>query len=167
MGLLHASHELLQQLNDCLIQLKKEEYSSSLAIFSGSSIGQHTRHILEFYQCLIQQAEDGIINYDLRKRNLSIESDLTVVLGVISDLQKQLPLLNLNTNIVLQGTLGGELNTVQSSMARELLYVTEHTVHHMAILKMGIIHDFPNVSLSKSFGIAESTIKYQKEQCAQ
>ena len=35
----------------------------------------HTRHIIEFYQCLIEQASEGQINYDSRKRDVRIESD--------------------------------------------------------------------------------------------
>jgi uncharacterized damage-inducible protein DinB len=167
MGLLNASHELLEQLKACLSQFKSQEYSTSLSIFSGSSIGQHTRHILEFYQCLLQQVDEGIINYDLRKRNLSIETDLEIVLEAITDLQQQLPLLTLDNKVILQGTLGGEMNTVASSVSRELLYVIEHSVHHMAILKMGIVNAFPHIKLSTNFGIAESTIKYHKQQCAQ
>ncbi len=166
MGLLNASHELLEQLKSCLSQLKSQEYSTSLTIFSGSSIGQHTRHIIEFYQCLLKQANNGIINYDLRERDLRIETDLKEVLKIISSLQKQLPLLTLNNEIFLQGMLGGEINTVQSSISRELLYVIEHSVHHMAILKIGIFNAFPQVKLSANFGVAESTIKYHK-QCAQ
>ena len=163
MGLLIASNQLLIQLKNCLNQLTNEEYTENLTIFSGSTIGQHTRHILEFYQCLLNV--DEIINYDLRKRNLQIENNKEYMLEIIDFLIQKLSFLNLSKKIILQGTLGGILNTVESNISRELLYVTEHAVHHMAILKIGILHKFSHIQLADNFGIAESTITYQ--QCAQ
>lgn len=163
MGLVIASNQLLIQLKNCLNQLTNDEYTEKLAIFSGSTIGQHTRHILEFYQALLNV--DKIINYDLRQRNLQIENDKEYMLQIIDSLTKELKSLNLSKKIILQGTLGGVLNTVESNLGRELLYVTEHAVHHMAILKMGIVHSFCHIQFEENFGVAESTINYQ--QCAQ
>lgn len=163
MGLVIASNQLLKQLKNCLNQLTNDEYTEKLAIFSGSTIGQHTRHILEFYQALLNV--DEIINYDLRQRNLQIENDKEYMLQIIDSLTKELKSLNLSQKIILQGTLGGVLNTIESNIGRELLYVTEHAVHHMAILKMGIVHSICHIQFEENFGVAESTINYQ--QCAQ
>lgn len=163
MGLLIASNQLLKQLKNCLNQLTSDEYTEKLAIFSGSTIGQHTRHILEFYQALLNVKD--IINYDLRKRNLQIENNKEYMLQIIDFLIQELNSLDLSKKIILQGTLGGVLNTVESNIGRELLYVTEHAVHHMAILKMGIVHCFCHIEFEENFGIAESTINYQ--QCVQ
>lgn len=163
MGLLIASNQLLKQLKNCLTKLTNDEYTEKLTIFSGSSIGQHTRHILEFYQALLNV--NDMINYDLRKRNLQIENDKEYMLQLIDSLTEELKSLNLEQKIILQGTLGGVLNTVESNLGRELLYVTEHAVHHMAILKMGIVHCFCHIEFEEHFGVAESTINYQ--QCAQ
>jgi hypothetical protein len=163
MGLVIASNQLLRQLKNCLNQLTNDEYTEKLAIFSSSTIGQHTRHILEFHQALLNV--DKIINYDLRQRNLQIENDKEYMLQIIDSLTKELKSLNLSKKIILQGTLGGVLNTVESNLGRELLYVTEHAVHHMAILKMGIVHSFCHIQFEENFGVAESTINYQ--QCAQ
>ena len=52
-------------------------YQAPLETLSGSTIGQHTRHIIEFYNCLIEQySHDGIseINYAKRRRDFLIES---------------------------------------------------------------------------------------------
>ncbi|MEM9984986.1 MAG: hypothetical protein AAF804_07800, partial [Bacteroidota bacterium] len=58
-----------------LERLEREPYGRKLDVFSGSSIGQHTRHLVEFFQCLLVQAETGIIDYDARERNHRIETD--------------------------------------------------------------------------------------------
>ena len=63
---------LLEIKNICLI-LPDEIYAKPLNILTGSSIGQHIRHIIEFYHCLLSQANKSVVNYDLRKRNSLIE----------------------------------------------------------------------------------------------
>ncbi|MCP4522047.1 MAG: DinB family protein [Cytophagales bacterium] len=166
MGILTASQKLLSQLQDSLSQLSNEEFKLPLAIFSGSSIGQHTRHTLEFYICLLAQVNVGCVNYDLRQRDLRLENDKSFTLDTIDSLIQQLESLDLSQQITLEATLGGKLNTLSSNVGRELLYATEHTVHHMAIIKMGFAQHFPTVSLCEGFGVAESTITYQQA-CAQ
>ena len=63
----------LLEIKKLTIVLSDEVYSKPLDILSGSSIGQHMRHIVEFYTCLIAQHEQQVINYDLRTRNQLIE----------------------------------------------------------------------------------------------
>ena len=59
---------LLEIKNICLI-LSDEIYAKPLNILTGRSIGQHIRHIIEFYHCLLSQANKSVVNYDLRKRD--------------------------------------------------------------------------------------------------
>ena len=69
--------ELSNQLCSLLTQLSEEQYQAPLDLFNGSSIGQHTRHIIEFYQCLNASFQQEVsVCYEERKRNLAIECDL-------------------------------------------------------------------------------------------
>ena len=61
---------------------------------------------------------------------------------------------------------GDEAVELTTSLKRELIYNIEHAVHHMAIIKIAIKESLPHIALPEDFGIAYSTIKYQKE-CAQ
>ena len=45
----------LNELTDLLKQLSQNEYSNSCAELSGATIGEHTRHIIEMFQCLENQ----------------------------------------------------------------------------------------------------------------
>ncbi|MBC8109710.1 MAG: hypothetical protein H7Y04_01480, partial [Verrucomicrobia bacterium] len=65
----------LQPLVRLLEKLSNEEYQQPLAVFSGSSIGKHLRHIAEFYECLLTGIPNGVIDYDARKRNPDIENN--------------------------------------------------------------------------------------------
>jgi len=86
MDLKQAAENILEDVKLYLQQLDDERYKHRLEVFSGSSVGMHTRHIIEFYQCLIDHGTSRIINYDKRDRNRAIEEDTSHTIGVIHDL---------------------------------------------------------------------------------
>ena len=74
--LIQKNIDQLEELKSCVQFLEESEYSNKTDLLSGSCIGQHVRHIIEFYQVLQGSLESGKINYDLRQRNLKIESQV-------------------------------------------------------------------------------------------
>ena len=58
--------EVLGQMTEPLSTLPHEQYALR---DSDGSIGQHTRHIIEFYECFSEGLDKGLINYDARRRN--------------------------------------------------------------------------------------------------
>ena len=57
--------------------------------------------------------------------------------------------------------------SIKSSIARELLYTLDYSIHHMAIIKIGTQTCFPEFITPETFGLAPSTIRFKKEKCAQ
>ena len=53
--LLSSINNNLKELIDLLHQLSNEEYSKPCPQLSNASIGEHTRHIIELFQCLENQ----------------------------------------------------------------------------------------------------------------
>ena len=74
MNIKEAAKEVLDQLQNVLDHIISEDYTTIIQDLNGS-IGEHTRHILEFYICLIDGLKTGYVNYDNRKRDVRIESD--------------------------------------------------------------------------------------------
>jgi len=54
---------------------------------------------------------------------------------------------------------------VETNYYRELIYNLEHTIHHMALIKVGI-NEVSCIAVPEGFGIATSTIKFRRS-CAQ
>lgn len=157
---------ILSQLREVANQLKGSSYSQTLDVFSGASIGQHVRHILEFYICLLEQKDLGEISYDLRKREIRLEEDSVFALDQIDTLINELQEMRDDHDVFLVATLQGETIKTPSSLSRELLYALEHAVHHMAIIKIGLLVGCPDVKIPVNFGVADSTVQY-RDQCAQ
>lgn len=155
-----VSNRLLNELNLVIQQLNDQQYTASLAVLSGSTIGQHTRHILEFYQCFLNGFVSGEVDYDLRRRNPEIESSISCASEIIDLINRSITGSN-DHKILLRFNHEDAFQFINSSVERELVYNVEHAIHHMAIIKIAIINNFPEVSLPEHFGIAPSTVKYQ------
>lgn len=153
----------LNELIGLLNQLSKTEYANSCAELSNATIGEHTRHIIEMFQCLENQYDLGVVNYDKRERNILIQTDTACAIKHIRIIQDNLE--KENKNIELQQLIDGEEIRIQSNYHRELLYNLEHCIHHQALIKVAIFQ-CENVSVDKNFGVARSTIEY-RNQCAQ
>lgn len=164
MHLRDTSLSILQQLKSLMCQLRPEEYSAPLPLLSENSIGKHIRHILEFFDQLLNEIENDILNYDNRKHDQQLEIDLDIAINKLNTLEKKLLQVNEDKDIWLE-TCYSKKNVapvkVKTSILRELAYNIEHSIHHMAIIKIAVITVFSQVELPEDFGIAYSTIRYQ------
>jgi len=166
LGLFAATEAIISQLEGLIDQIREDDYTKPLDILSGSSVGQHMRHVIEFYQCVVTNQGSNEINYDNRERDKILETSLDATLKVLATTKDGLNSIRTDRDIYVSGQIGGTGNKVRSSIKREILYAIEHAVHHMAIIKIGVKTSLPYISLPDSFGVAESTIRYRKE-CAQ
>ncbi len=163
--LIQNIQQTLSELNDVLGQLDTTQFSRSLPIFSGSSIGMHARHIIEFYQCLLSQSFDNqSINYDRRSRDLLLQNDINYFSEVSENIISTLDTLSekqLKSSIHIATDDTDE--TMTSSLDRELQYNLEHTIHHAALIKIGILNLMPHTTLPASFGVAPSTMRHREK----
>jgi hypothetical protein len=161
--LIPAIYKTLKELSDLMSQLSNDDYSLPCHDLSNASIGEHTRHIIEMFQCLENQYESGVINYDHRERNYQIQTNTIVANESIKTILNQVD--KPNKNLQLQQIVDGEELLIESNYQRELLYNLEHCIHHQALIKVAIIQ-FSIIPIDENFGVARSTIEYKK-QCVQ
>jgi hypothetical protein len=143
-------------------QLSHDKFVEKIELLSGSSIGQHIRHIVEFYVCLF--SDKDYVNYDERERNLLIENSPLYTLEVLGILKYKLQNLDFEKNVIFKQSLNDDKVFLSTSYARELIYLGEHTIHHFALIKIGITALCPELDLDQNFGVADSTIKYRSTQ---
>ena len=155
---------IFTELENVLLQIGDEQYykrSSQL----NSTLGQHVRHTIELFQSLMNGYEEGVVNYDKRKRDLATETDKAAAIQALRDLS--IRLYRPNKRILLEAAFGQQ-NTeikIESNFERELAYNLEHAVHHMALMRIGL-NELTDIVVPENFGVAASTLKYRKE-CVQ
>ena len=161
--LIPAIFKTLNELSGLVSQLSDDDYCCPCHDLSNATIGEHTRHIIEMFQCLENQYETGIVNYDNRKRNHLIQTHTAIAKESIDAILNQVD--KPNKNMQLQQIVDGEELLIESNYHRELLYNLEHCIHHQALIKVAIIQ-LKTIEIDENFGVARSTIEYRKK-CAQ
>jgi hypothetical protein len=166
MQLQQAVNTIFVQLADSLSQLSPPQYSQSCTTLFNNTIGQHVRHIIELFQCLENGYGSGTVNYEKRKRDTALETDKELASRLLLDIHRGLS--KPNKTLTLEASYDEHVTdsiAIDTNYFREIAYNLEHTIHHMALIRVGIT-EITNIQLPEDFGVASSTIKYRK-QCAQ
>lgn len=162
LSLTNANTTAIDQLCHLLEQLNAN-YSQPLTVLNNNTIGKHVRHVVEFYQTFLQGLAVGTVNYDNRQRNIHLETDIAFTLEQLTQIKTALQHIDLNKPLQLSVAYTQDApQQIPTNPTRELAYLIEHTIHHLAILSIAVNTHFPFVNLPDNFGIAHSTVKYQQ-----
>jgi hypothetical protein len=154
---------LLHQLRDLLTEISPADYARPLDVFNGSSLGGHTRHIIEFYECLLTGLSTGVVNYDERQRDKQVEHNRDYALEVIRQLVRKLTQSGIpGGNATLKAKFGEHTVSIATTFQREEAYLIEHSIHHFALLRIGVAVVSPQVCIHPHFGVAFSTLDYRQ-----
>ena len=163
--MLHTSaNDLLSQLNQIIDSCKEDDFSRPLTELSGSTFGQHIRHTLEFFICLFDAKNNGVVNYDQRKHDTLIETDKKLAQSVIASIRDFLDRNTKDFELTFEANYAIDEDSndaMKSSFYRELSYNIEHAIHHMALLKVAVNQSLNYITLPENFGVASSTIRYR------
>jgi hypothetical protein len=160
----YTSTKHLLELRSILDQVNEADYSRALPILDNGTLGRHVRHILEFYECLFLSDDGDTICYDDRKRNLVLEEHVAIASEYIDTIISKISGVGHNKFLFLKSRFGTEEITMNSSLYREITYNIEHTVHHLAIIRIALSAECKYICLSNTFGYADSTIQFLQSQ---
>lgn len=166
MNLHQAVQSIFDDMEQYLCKMDDGSYSMPIDVLSQASAGQHTRHVIEFFQCLLDQRLSGTVNYDKRVRNTAIQEQTAVALQAIRDIAVTIDQLDLKEPLKLEVAYDAACEacfSVDTTIERELVYNIEHAIHHLAMIKIGLRISAPEIVLRAGFGVAPSTVRYQKE----
>jgi hypothetical protein len=152
-------HENIQLLR----QLSNDEFCRKNPELSHATIGEHMRHIIELLNCLLDNYETNVVNYDLRKREISIQTDVNYAIAVLENQVQKID--KKNKSLALHHNCFSTTDAIETNYFREILYNLEHSTHHQALIKVAL-YNFPHIIISDSFGVAPSTLAY-RNQCVQ
>jgi hypothetical protein len=160
-----VSHVFLQ-LSLSLERMGNEQYGYPCKNLLGNTIGQHVRHIIEMFQCLDAGYGSGDVDYEKRKRDVQIETDKNFAIYLLQEIISQITRENKSLYLL---TYYDEFSDLPEKIAtnyyREIAYNLEHTIHHMALIRVGL-RELGDIPVDDSYGVATSTLKYRK-QCVQ
>lgn len=152
---------MLQQLyalQQLLQQIQADDYAKPCSMLGGSSIGQHVRHVAELLQCLQEGYEEGIVNYDNRKRDVRIETQIPFSNSILQQLVNNIQLPDKGMSL----TQLHCSSIIHTTYFRELHYNTEHAIHHMALIKVAL-RELNIDAVDENFGVANATIQFKKQ----
>lgn len=141
-------------------------YTASCSPIFMATIGAHFRHLIEHYNCFLQGVTEDQLHvcYTQRERNPRIERERDYALQTLQQIIEQLSDAELDrvSRRVWRASDQDLLDPVPTTLARELLFLQSHTIHHFAIIAaMCRMHD---LAVPENFGIAISTQAFNAAQ---
>ena len=159
-----AAQSVLNQLHSVVEQLDDATFATPSAMLSGASPGQHVRHVIEFFGCCSEGCRNGIVNYDKRAHDRTVETDRSLALRRLVEQYDSFETWAGDEPVLLETCMDSAREKwirIPSSAARELAYAIDHAIHHMAILKIAIRALQPSVRIDGDFGVAFSTVRHR------
>lgn len=161
-GWLRQADALLDRIGDAV-------YTATPAGLAPHKAGSHLRHILEFYESFLAGLPASNVDYDVRKRDTSLERSRPAARERIRSLIRAFESeLALRTDAVILVRIEDSASSripepfLISSVGRELQVLSSHTIHHFAMMAMTL--RALGVAVDPDFGIALSTLRYMATQ---
>ena len=105
------------------------------------AVGPHLRHCVEHFRLLLEGLDSGRVDYDARARDPRLESDPEAMRGALKDISGALgglraDRLQLALEVTQSAAPGRSPLTTPSCLERELVFLSSHSIHHIAIMAL-------------------------------
>lgn len=130
-----TSHTLLKS-KSLLNELNDEQLSDTTVSPYYSCVGSHIRHILDFFDCILDGMTSGTINLTARKRDELIAGNCIYAVENVDRILHRLQGLDIDfdTPLNVVDDLGQGQITVKHTLGGVLAQANSHTIHHYAII---------------------------------
>jgi uncharacterized damage-inducible protein DinB len=160
--LCNANIEVLSQLKRLIQHCDTIYLKDPLSQHAG--IGQHVRHVLDHYRAFVQGLDQQCVDYNLRTRNSAEENDPAIAALSIDELiqwMKNLETAPYKITVISEISLHEQQSeAITSNAERELLYLINHSIHHMAYASL--LASSKNVFVPRDIGLAPGTATYER-----
>jgi len=154
----------LEDLAAVVAALSPEAYNARLLPNASGSIGEHVRHCLDHVSALVSADPSSCLSYDRRVRGTAVETNPAEALRCIQLLRIMVAVgrwsSRLDEPICVMSTVAhsGDTVTSMSTLARELAFVLNHTIHHQAMI--AVLASLHGCGVPNGFGFAPSTPRH-------
>ena len=128
------------------------------------AIGPHLRHCLDHFTCFLRGHAGGEIDYDARDRDSRVERDPDYFLEQLDRVTAELKGLaaagNGELSVRQEAAPRRQGEAVRTSVERELLFLSSHTIHHIAI--MSLLAERAGMRVPADLGVAFSTASHEE-----
>ena len=102
-------------------------------------IGSHLRHTVEHFQCFLAGVPSGLVDYDARARDEELERGVDRFREVLDEVRAGLMALDREPGsrpirVRQTASLDSDPIILESTLQRELAFLSSHTVHHLALV---------------------------------
>ena len=158
--LIDANLEAIDQALGVITSITDDNYCDR--VDGRSAPGAHIRHILDHYRAVQVGINEGEVDYDLRRRQCSVETDRHCAEKELRETKlwlQSMPEESVPVKVKSEVSLNDCCSIcIDSDSSRELLYVLNHTVHHMAYLSL--LLKINNVKVCDEVGLAPATASH-------
>jgi hypothetical protein len=151
---------LLGELRSIIQHIDAESYAAPAPGRGSGGIGGHVRHCLDHVQTLLSATRSRFCAYDRRTRGTDVERCPLSAVRQIAELEAKVAnlgpdILELPIAVETQSDTRGTMVVTTSTVAREIVFVTSHMVHHNAL--MGSLLAAQGIDMGARFGVAPAT----------
>jgi len=135
--IIQSSIQTLKKSKSLLKKLTNEELSNHSVSPYYSCIGSHLRHILDFYDCILDSLESKRINLINRNRDERIHCDCDYAILNVNRIIKKLESIeenSLTNSYLVKDNLGLGVVQINYSLSAILAQANSHAIHHYAIV---------------------------------
>ncbi|MEM7621640.1 MAG: DinB family protein [Planctomycetota bacterium] len=136
-----AAAALLRETRGIVAAVEATQYTRGCDAADGGTIGQHVRHLAAHFDALTHGFEnDSPVHYDRRARGTVVETDPVAAIELLDQLLGEIDglddvQLHMPVRIRVLPSPGEPEIDLDSSLGRELAFVTHHAIHHHAMMK--------------------------------
>jgi hypothetical protein len=165
--MLNSQLEIVEQAKQFLSAITQNDYIDVVKPHMAGSAGAHIRHILDHYFAIQLGLENGVVDYNKRNRFSLVETDPTAALDAWNKVETWLKYacsLPMDTSLmVVSETSVKQTQNIQvpSTLARELVFVSSHAVHHFSLL--AVVNSLLGRKSPKNFGIAPASVTFARQ----
>lgn len=167
--LLKSTKQTLNEVKEILEQLNFLPTDKINDYYVSQHLGKHVRHILDHFYSVQSGFKNLIIDYNQRSRGDKIEVELNEGQSQLDNMFKwveklQQEKVELLTPVKIVSEISCQQSsslTFESNIAREFLYLINHTIHHAA--HMALICKNNGIKIPLNTGLAPCTMTFLRE----